>query len=146
MGEERQRILRMLSEGKISVAEAESLLDAVEPTAGDVPAVESGEATGPVKPRRPKYLRIQVEDLNEEGRGERVNIRVPLALLRAGLKLSNLMPKDALQKVHDVIDEKGIKLDLTDDKSGTADELIHHLAELTVDVDDRGERVRVFCE
>jgi len=146
MGEERQRILRMLSEGKISVAEAESLLDAVEPNAGDVPAVESGEATGPVKPRRPKYLRIQVEDVNEEGRGERVNIRVPLALLRAGLKLSNLMPKDALQKVHDVIDEKGIKLDLTDDKSGTADELIHHLAELTVDVDDRGERVRVFCE
>ena len=83
MENNRRQILDMLAGGQIAVEEAERLLTLVSAEDGDT---ASGQQT---KERRasPKYLRVCVEP--DEGAGddqaERVNIRVPIALIRAGL-------------------------------------------------------------
>ncbi len=44
---------------------------------------------------------------------DRVNIRVPLKLIRAGLKLASFIPKDAQDKVNEALQEKGIDADFS---------------------------------
>ena len=83
MSNNRKQILEMLAEGKINSQEAERLLQAVE---GDP---RQDEATQPTK-RSAKYLRVQV--VADEGmtglKGQtQVNVRVPMKLLRAGVRL-----------------------------------------------------------
>ena len=72
--------------------------------------------------------------------GETVNIRVPLKLVRTGIKLSAMLPKDARAK----IEAKGIDLESLSGKD--AEELVRALEELTVEVEDGKETVRIFCE
>jgi len=139
MSEAGRRILTMLAEGKIAVDEAERLLAALgEPVAGGKPTGPAGAS----KPR-PKYLRVTVD---KGGGDERVNIRVPLQLLRAGLKLSAVLPDEAKDKVGAALRDKGIDLDLRTARPEDIEELIESLAELTIDVDDRKEKVRIYCE
>lgn len=140
MSEERRRILAMLAEGTITVDDAERLLAAVgEPAAEGAP----GEDAAQTSRRKPKYLRVVV---NGGEKGDKVNIRVPYALLRAGLKLSALLPDDAREKVGAHLRGKGIDLDLRDVKPEDLDELLDSLAELSVDVNDEKEKVRIYTE
>ncbi|MGD8238122.1 MAG: hypothetical protein PVH68_06185 [Armatimonadota bacterium] len=148
MSEDRRRILEMLAEGKISVAEADELLTAFEAReAGDQPPPEDGSAalTVPSKPR-PKYLRVLVEPTENNPKGDRVNIRVPVGLLRAGVKLASVMPGETQGKVGLALKDKGIDLDMKGLTSEQVDDLVECLAELTVDVDSDKEKVRIFCE
>ncbi|MEN3307951.1 MAG: hypothetical protein V7603_4153, partial [Micromonosporaceae bacterium] len=95
MNEQRRQVLQMLAAGKITADEAERLIDALE---REQPESPPGAAPRP-KPR-PKYLRVVVnwED-NSGGDGPgRVNVRVPLQLLRAGVRLTSLVPPQALAK------------------------------------------------
>jgi hypothetical protein len=141
MNEDRRRILEMLKKGKISVAEAEGLLDAVEEPTGSMPSEEVGRDSTPKA--KPKYLRVLVE---ETGGKEHVDIRVPLQLLRAGIKLGALIPQDARGKVTAALGEKGFNLDLSDVNPETVEELIQAMGELSVNVEDGEDKVRVFCE
>jgi len=43
---------------------------------------------------------------------EKVNIRIPFQLLRAGIKLASVVPVDVQGKVNDALKEKGINIDL----------------------------------
>ena len=139
MSQERRRILSMLAEGKISVDEAERLLAAV----GQAGEAEVAPGATDAPRSRPRYLRVTVD----KGEGEeRVNIRVPLQLLRAGLKLSAVLPDEAKDKVGAALQDKGIDLDLRAARPEDIEELIEALSELTVDVDGRKEKVRIYCE
>jgi hypothetical protein len=147
MNEYRRQILQMLSEGKISADEAERLIAAVEEPSG-ARSSESGLAGK----SRPKYLRVVV-DSEEEGHREgptKVNVRVPIQLLRAGVKLAGLLPAQALHRANDAIQEQGIPIDLTQMKPENLEDLVEHLNDLTVDVDQKDAntkvKVRVFCE
>lgn len=147
MSEERRRVLDMLAEGKITVDEAEKLLTAL--GASDAAAAEApAELPAPPGKRAPKYLRVVDEKGgNADGTGgERVNIRVPLALIRAGIKLQALIPQHAREKVSGALRAKGIDLDLTTLVEKTGEELIAHLADLSIEVDKDNEKVRIFCE
>lgn len=147
MNEHRRQILQMLSEGKISADEAERLIAALE----EPPArtSEPGAAIGTKTP--PKFLRVQVDS---EGNGHegptKVNVRVPMQLLRAGVKLAYLIPSAALQKANLAMHEKGIPVDLTQIKPENIEELVEQLSDLSVDVDQKDNnnkvKVRVFCE
>lgn len=147
MNEHRRQILQMLSEGKISADEAERLIAALE----EPPArtSEPGAAIGTKTP--PKFLRVQVdsEDNGHEG-PTKVNVRVPMQLLRAGVKLAYLIPSAALQKANLAMHEKGIPVDLTQIKPENIEELVEQLSDLSVDVDQEDNsnkvKVRVFCE
>jgi hypothetical protein len=138
MTEERKTILEMLSEKKITVEEAERLLGALQTSETGSP--EPGGVKLPWK-----YLRVVVEPgPNSESR-EKVNIRVPMKLIRAGLKFAALLPKNAQGEVNRALQEKGIDLDLSRIKPEDLQDILSNLDDLTVDVDGR-DKVRVFCE
>jgi hypothetical protein len=143
MNEQRRQILQMLAEGKITADEAERLIDALERQQPESPP---GAASGP-KPR-PKYLRVVVswaDDSGGDGPG-RVNVRVPLQLLRAGVRLTSLIPPQALTRANAELDRKGVPIDLTELKPQHIEELIDQLDDVTVDVDDPETKLQVFCE
>ena len=142
MASNRIQILDMLSQGKITVEEAERLLSLV-----DQPAVGEPGKGEPSDARRspPKYLRVIVEDGEESG-GERVNIRVPMALIRAGVKLAALLPSGVTAKVNEKLQETGIGIDLSNLKPEHLEQLVDALADLEVDVQDGQQKVRVFVE
>lgn len=136
MSEERRRVLDMLEQGKINASEAECLLDALK-------AAEPDERKGaPAAGATPKYLRVVVEDAEDH-----VDVRVPMQLLRSGIKLASLIPSDAQSKVDDALSEKGINIKFSDINPETIEELVESMGELSINVDEKdGAKVRVFCE
>ena len=131
-----KKILEMLSEEKITVEEATALLSRLQNTEGDTD--ESGSDTDQEnRGKTPKYLRVLVDSAD----GDKVNVRVPLSLIKTGIKLSALIPGDAAAR----IGNSGLDLSQISQLSG--DELIEALRELQVDVDSaNGDKVRVFTE
>ena len=92
-----------------------------------------------------KYLRVLVEPGKESKKKERVNIRVPLNLVRAGLKWAAFIPKDARVKMNEALNEKGIEMDFTKMTAEDLEVMIENLHDLTVEVEGE-ETVRIFCE
>ena len=140
MNDQARQILQMLSEGKITAEEAERLIDALD---RELPASSPG-AVSRGKPR-PKYIRVLIEDSSAEA-PSRINVRVPLQLLRAGVRLTSLIPPKALTQLNAKLDESGWPVDLTQLRPQDVEELIEHLDEVTVDVDDPSSKIQVFCE
>ena len=156
MSENRRQILEMLAAGKITAEEADRLLAALEPdTAGRLRASASASNVDaePLKAKtRPKYLRVQVE-ADESMTGMKgpttVNVRVPMQLLRAGVRLAGLIPKQAHDQLDEAFNKHGVPITLSQIKPENLEELIDHLEDLTVDVDGKDgntTRVKVFCE
>lgn len=139
MANEKKQILEMLSQGKISVQEAESLLSAI----GETP---SGLSAGQNEPARDiKFLRISVDSKAESG--DKVNIKIPIKFIKAGLKLTAFLPDKAYAKVNHALEENGFPLDLKAMKNADFSELIQALSEMDIHVQDsEGETVRIFCE
>jgi hypothetical protein len=138
MTEERSRILSMLADGKINADEAERLLDAVE--APPAPAEETGEGG---KLPLPKFLYVKV--LSTEG--DNVDVRVPLSLVRSGLKLTSLIPPQAMDQINDSMSEQGMAIDFQNLDPEDIEELTESLREMEVNVDSaNGDTVRVWCE
>jgi hypothetical protein len=138
MNEERKKILEMVANGKITVEEAERLLTALSEE------TDSNEPSNSLH-RKPKYLRVVVEPKSKSQNGERVNIRVPINLIRAGLKWASFIPKHSQSKVDEALKEKGLNIDFSNLTEHDLSELIENLNDLQVDVDG-DETVRVFCE
>jgi len=140
MSEERKQILEMLAEGKISVDEAERLISALGVDAPAAEAEAGGEEIRRKVTRKKRYMRVMVNDGDEN-----VNIRVPLKLIGAGMKLKALLPKKAQDKINAKLGEKGI--DLGKLKGEDAEELLESLEELDIKVNGGdGENVKIFCE
>ena len=150
MNEHRRQILQMLSEGKINADEAERLIAAMEQPTSSFSSADSGSSTTS-KPR-PKYLRVVVDSEDDGGHEgpTKVNVRVPMQLLRAGVRLAGLIPAQALHRANDAMHAKGVPIDLTQIKPENLEELVEQLNDLTVDVDQKDAyakvKVRVFCE
>lgn len=151
MNEHRRQILDMLCAGKITADEAERLIAALEK---NEPAANRDNASPTA---RAKFLRVLVDaedDKNPHSGPVKVNIRVPMQLLRSGVRLAGLIPPQAREHVNQAMREKGIPFDLSQIRPDNLTELIDQLNDLTIDVDvnnknDRGKekvRVRVFCE
>lgn len=143
----KKKILEMLAKGKISPDDAYRLLSAIDT---DTETREEKPAGETVVKNKPKYLRVNVfpDPENEQtGRVDRVNVRVPMTLIRAGIKLTSLIPPEALDKMNGALKEKGINFDMRSIKSEDIEELIDALADLEVDVVSAGgEKVKVFTE
>jgi hypothetical protein len=140
MNEDRKRILAMLGEGKITADEAERLLDAM------VRRPEVLEATPARSNGGPKYFRVEVNANDPHDGPAKVNVRIPMQLLRAGVRLSALIPPQARDRVNAAMAREGIPFDISQIKPENLDDLIEHLSEFTVDVDSEQAKVRVYCE
>ena len=77
---------------------------------------------------------------------ERVNIRVPMALIRAGVKLASLIPSSSAESVNEELRKKGINFDIGSLKAEDLEPLVDALQDLEVDVEDGHHKVRVFVE
>jgi hypothetical protein len=88
-----------------------------------------------------------VEGNDGDQQADKVIVRVPISLLRAGVRLAALLPAAAIGPVNHALKQKGIDMDVSKVKAQDLDELVQQLSELTVDVQGgQGEKVRVFCE
>ena len=136
MNEERMRILHLLGEGKITADEADRLLHATEKlTLQEEPLQRS---------RTSRYFYVKVEP--KEGQSaERVSIKIPLALFKAGLNISKLIPAEALGTIQSSLYEKGLSFDLTSLDQENIDELLSALELMSIDVDTEETTVKVFC-
>ena len=140
MNEERQRILKMLGEGKITAAEAEDLLDALGKNTG-APAAES-TVVEPKVLKNIKYMYVKVLSSQQDN----VDVRVPLGLIRAGMRFTSLIPPMALATINSSLKEKGMNFDLTSIKPEDIEELIKNLADMEINVKSKnGDIVKVYC-
>jgi hypothetical protein len=136
MNEDRRKILEMLATGKISADEADRLLAAMD---------KAPAASGPA--RKPEFLRVLVEDEGRKG-PVKVNVRVPIKLLRAGVKLASLIPPEARERVNGHLRSEGVPFDLNQVTAENLEALVDHLDTFTCDIDDHehNTKVRLFCE
>jgi len=146
MNEDRKRILGMLAEGKITTAEAEMLIDSLEPDREQdmTPVAPSPSADWPTGPAAegttPKFMYVKVTGKDT------VDVKVPLALLRAGLKLTSLIPPQAMDQISESMGEAGMSIDFNNLKPEDIDDIIESLREMEVNVvSSEGDNVRVFC-
>lgn len=118
--EERQMVLRMVEEGKITPEEGARLLAALgqaEPAAAPPP---------PPRPSASRFMRIRVSDAATDQ--QKVAVNLPLSLVSFGLRF---VPKDAnvdVQAVRDALD------------SGLSGRIVEVLDE------EEGRRVEIFVE
>jgi hypothetical protein len=134
MSEETRKVLEMLSAGKVSVLEAEQLLQ----------AVGAPGATADNKRGEPRFFRILVNTPARDGKkAENVNIRVPMTVVRGGLRLGALFPGMMGKKTIQL--DNGTELDLSKVTYTDLEAMIKDIGELTVDVDGESQ-VRIRCE
>ena len=144
MTEERRQILDMLAEGKINADEADRLLGAL--GGGSATSTATAVQARPL----PKFIRVMVDA--KEGSKDKpvhVNVRVPISLLRAGVRLASLVPGGAAQeKVNQELRKNGIDFDISQIKPENINEVIEQLQDLTIDVDHEHDdvKVRIFTE
>ncbi len=150
MSENQKRVLQMLADGKINVAEAQRLLSLVEEK--DDGEKESGRTlrnSGAL----PRYIHIIVEPKagvphRENGRHHhgKVNIRVPLSLIRAGIKFASLMPSDTAEHVDRAFKEKGLSFDVKKLKQEDIQDMIAALENSEINIDNERETVKIYSE
>ena len=144
MSEDRTRILNMLAEGRITAEEAERLLDALEARTGASTTSGGSAIKGDPEPliaALPKYLYVKVIAVN----GDNVDVKIPIALVRSGLKLTSLIPSKAMDQINDSMSEHGMSVDFSNLKPEDIDELVAALREMEINVDSaNGDKVRVY--
>ena len=76
----------------------------------------------------------------------KVNIRVPMQLLRAGVKLTSIIPPRARTEVNEALRKEGIDVDIGKLTPESLEDIVEQLRDLQVDVDHEHAKVRIFCE
>lgn len=147
MSEHRRRILDLLATGKITADEAEQLLSAL-PESAPPPTAET-----PPNPAGPsgKYLRIEVLKPAHDGiREKKVNIRVPMTVLRSGLKLGSLMRGFKSDRWggrwSEHLKARGVDIDFDQFDAAQLETLLGQVGDVTIDVDDGRAKIRVVRE
>jgi len=144
MTTEKQKILDMLEQGKVSADEAARLLECLEEP-GDKDARPASE-----EPRRNerltgKKLRVDVKGFAEDGKKMDVNVSVPLVLARY---VDNLLVSCLPEAAHEELSKQGINL-----RQINIGQLVDALEDLDEDIvnadikqDEMDLKVRVYVE
>lgn len=142
MNEQRKKILQMLAEGKISADEADRLLAALE-SRGVEDANAAGDNASRMKSKKPSFLHVSVH--GGHSKHENVDIKIPIMLLKAGVKLGSLMPENTRGKFHSHLSDHGFDIDLNDLDGKKLDSLIQALAENPIEIVADNEVVNIRC-
>ena len=160
MTEERRRVLDLLAQQKISVEEAEQLLAAI-----DVARPEQATKSDESRPKA-KYLRIAIHkkaaDWSDWGKGwnpgagpdwksaagrdKDVNIRVPMSIVRSGIRLGAMIPGLAGDRMKAHLRERGLDVDLSKLDPAMIESMLDELGEVNIDVDSGRAQVRIPAE
>jgi class 3 adenylate cyclase len=105
------------------------------------------ETRPPAVSARTGTLVIQIEPKGKmRDKGEKVNVRIPLQVLRAGMKLGSVLPSHAREKINDALKEKGLDVDLFSLNRDDLDEMLRSMGDLSIDVEREDRTVRIFYE
>ena len=156
MSTEQQRILEMLNEGKLTIDDAERLLRAISGGGGNAAgdggvadeARTSSSALAHPTPRSaaPRHMRIIVENSSSTERRREVDIRIPLQIIRSGIRLAALLPREARDGIERALHQRGVPFDLSSLTPEEIEQFIESLRELELNVTADNEHVRIFCE
>ena len=166
MSDETRRVLDLLAQGKITVDEADRLLAAM--GSATAAAATAGKGSATTEAPSPKYLRVTVTktrswpgDDGEHarrawmwpgytgGRSREVTIRVPVALVRNGMRLGAMIPGLTGERLQARLRERGVDVDLSKIDAETIEQLVREFGEMNIDIDSgRGGKtqVRITCE
>ncbi len=140
MTEQRKKILEMLAAGTVNAEEAERLIAALENN-----NIEPKTQKQTTK-KTPKFLHVKVEHAAEMNcKHQNVDIKIPILLLKAGMKLSSMIPESSKNEINAHLNDKGIHLDLNSVDSKDIDTIMSALSESSIDIDTETEKVRIFC-
>jgi hypothetical protein len=175
MSEESRRVLDMLSQGRITVSEADRLLAAIAPESrgsaatgsASIGATDTKKATATGEAPSPKFLRVTItkaknwtgDDAEPSrrawmwpghtggqtgGRNREVSVRVPLALVRNGMRIGAMIPGLTGAGVQARLRERGLDVDLSKIDADTIDQLVSQFGEMNIDiVSERGAKAQV---
>src|SRR4051812_22999666 len=105
-----RRVLDMLQDGKISVDEADRLLKAL---AADRSFESSAADTATDGRDRVRWIRINIQKPANDGhKAKNVNIRVPIAVVKGGMRLGAIIGTFAGDKAARRMKAQGLDIDL----------------------------------
>ncbi len=114
---------------------------------GEGDATPEEEIRPPAVSGRTGTLVIQIEPKGKmRDKKEKVNIRIPLQVLRAGMKLGSVLPSHAREKINDALREKGLDMDLFSLNRDELDEMLRSMGDSSIDVDREDRTVKIFFE
>jgi len=145
-----RRILDLLAQGKMTVDEADRLLKAlaaVQPEANTSTADSSGRP-------KPSWFRINIhKPANEQRDAKDVNIRVPVSVMKGGMRLGAIIGTFAGERVARRMRERGIDLDLSAINGNLSklngpefEQFLKSLDDVSFEIDDGKSQVRITCE
>ena len=145
-----RRILDLLAQGKTTVDEADRLLKAL----GDAQA-QAGDTTadGTERPT-PSWFRINIhKPANDHRQAKDVNIRVPVSVMKGGMRLGAIIATFAGEKAARRMRERGIDLDLSKINGDLSklngpefDQFLKSLDDVNIEIDDGKAQVRITTE
>jgi len=150
--EDARRVLEMVSQGKLTVDDAERLLKAMADAGDGSTSTPGTPAAGDDAPRK-RWLRINIHKPAGEHRphAKDVNIRVPMGVVRGGMRLGAIIATFAGEKAAQRMKDRGLDLDLSaingDLSKMNGPEFDAFLSSLhDIDIDDGKSRVRITSE
>ena len=159
MPSEQQMILEMVQNQRISVDEAERLLNALgQDRNGDQPwgqHFQFGVEDRLRKHRQrqsshdgnvhfgPRFIHIEINELRYGARRETRRIKVPLKLLKAGISLSGLLPQEVRESIAAKLEREQIEMDPFALRGMDINELASTLHGIDMDLDGTHIRIRV---
>lgn len=145
-----RRILDLLAQGKTTVDEAARLLEALGAARTQPDAGEPEERERP----KPTWFRINIhKPANEHRQAKDVNIRVPVSVMKGGMRLGAIIGTFAGEKAARRMRERGIDLDLAAINGDLSrlngpefEQFLKSLDDVSIDLDDGKSQVRITCE
>jgi len=143
MSDDRRRILELVADGKITVDEAQQLLQALDSSNGAAPGAAAEEG----KPSKLRWVLINVHKTAKEGKQDKdVNIRVPIAVIKSGMRLGALIPGMAGDQVASRLREKGLDVDFSKLDAASIETMLRALGETNIEIESGRSQVRITCE
>jgi hypothetical protein len=157
-----RRILDLLAQGKITVDEADQLLRAMGGTgspgspgsrgsqgsAGSQGSQGSqGGSQGSQSRADARWMRVTIDKAERDGRpAKQVSIRVPMALVRGGVRLGAIFPYKGNDPISQHLRNHGVDVDWSKIDLSQLDSVLQNLDETTIDVDNGRAQVRISYE
>ena len=147
-----RRVLDMLSQAKISIDDADRLIKAMktERPADTAAADPASDSRPPVR-----WFRINIHKpaKDEAHKPKDVNIRVPIAVVKGGMRLGAIIATFAGEKAALRMKERGLDLDLSTINGDLSrmngvefDTFMKSLDEMNIEIDDGRSQVRITAE
>lgn len=145
-----RRILDMLAQGKVTVDEADRLLKALGGTQAPAETADADDN----RSTKPSWFRINIhKPANDQREAKDVNIRVPVSVMKGGMRLGAIIGSFAGERAARRMRERGIDLDLSAINGDLSrlngpefEQFLKSLDDVCFEIDDGKSQVRITCE